>query len=83
MYGRLFRRFFEKLLQYYEDNDIELATSDDTWHVSNDNYRFFNYELFLSFVSIMLKHERFDIIHDVVSTDFVFYQIAWGDKVAL
>lgn len=68
--GDYFVDFFEKLLQYYEDNDIELATSDDTWHVSNDNYRFFNYELFLSFVSIMLKHERFDIIHDVVSTDF-------------
>lgn len=49
---------------------MRLATSDDTWHVSNDNYRFFNYELFLSFVAFMLKYERFDIVHDVVSADF-------------
>lgn len=44
--GKQFVDFFEKLLQYYEDKDIELASSTDSWHLCNDNYRFFNYELF-------------------------------------
>ena len=55
--GEQFVDFFEKLLQYYEDKDIELASSTDSWHLCNDNYRFFNYELFLSFTAIMLKHD--------------------------
>lgn len=67
--GKQFVDFFEKLLQYYEDKDIELASSTDSWHLCNDNYRFFNYELFLSFAAIMLKYERFDIIKEVVDTD--------------
>lgn len=54
--GRQFVDFFEKLLQYYEDKDIELASSTDSWHLRNDNYRFFNYELFLSFTAIFQKH---------------------------
>lgn len=54
--GRQFVDFFEKLLQYYEDKDIELASSTDSWHLRNDNYRFFNYELFLSFMAIFQKH---------------------------
>lgn len=68
--GKQFVDFFEKLLQYYEDKDIELASSTDSWHLCNDNYRFFNYELFLSFAAIMLKYERFDIIKEVVDTDY-------------
>lgn len=54
--GKQFVDFFEKLLQYYEDKDIELASSTDSWHLRNDNYRFFNYELFLSFTAIFQKH---------------------------
>lgn len=54
--GKQFVDFFEKLLQYYEDKDIELASSTDSWHLRNDNYRFFNYELFLSFMAIFQKH---------------------------
>ena len=68
--GEQFIDFFEKLLQYYEDNNINLATSNSLSYLVNDNYRFFNYELFLSFTTIMLKHQRFDIIRDVVAADF-------------
>lgn len=79
--GEQFVDFFEKLLQYYEDNDIKLATSTDPWYLANDNYRFFNYEMFLSFVSVMMKHERFDVIHDVVSTDFCILSNRFGRQV--
>lgn len=79
--GELFIDFFEKLLQYYEDESIDLATSDEVWYLVNDNYRFFNYELFLSFVATMLKHERFDIVRDVVSTDFCILSNRFGRQV--
>ncbi len=79
--GKLFTDFFEKLLQYYEDKDIELASSTDPWHLCNDNYRFFNYELFLSFTAIMLKHERFDIIKEVIDTDYCILSNRLGRQI--
>lgn len=79
--GEQFVEFFEKLLQYYEDKDIELASSTDSWHLCNDNYRFFNYELFLSFTAIMLKHERFDIIKEVIDTDYCILSNRLGRQI--
>lgn len=79
--GQYFIDFFEKLLQYYEDNEIDLATSTESWYLVNDNYRFFNYELFLSFVSIMLKNERFDILKEVVDADFCILSNRLGRQV--
>ena len=79
--GKQFVDFFEKLLQYYEDRDIELASSTDSWHLCNDNYRFFNYELFLSFVAMMLKYERFDIIKEVVDTDYCILSNRLGRQI--
>ena len=79
--GEQFVDFFENLLQYYEDNNIALPTSDSVSYLVNDNYRFFNYELFLSFASIMLKHQRFDIIRDVVSADFCILSSRMGREV--
>lgn len=79
--GKQFVDFFEKLLQYYEDKDIELASSTDSWHLCNDNYRFFNYELFLSFAAIMLEYERFDIIKEVVDTDYCILSNRLGRQI--
>lgn len=79
--GKQFVDFFEKLLQYYEDKDIELASSTDSWHLCNDNYRFFNYELFLSFAAIMLKYERFDIIKEVIDTDYCILSNRLGRQI--
>lgn len=79
--GKQFVDFFEKLLQYYEDKDIELASSTDSWHLCNDNYRFFNYELFLSFAAILLKYERFDIIKEVVDTDYCILSNRLGRQI--
>ena len=79
--GEQFVDFFENLLQYYEDNNIALATSNSVSYLVNDNYRFFNYELFLSFAAIILKHQRFDIIRDVVSADFCILSNRIGREV--
>lgn len=66
----LFQDFFERLLQLYEDNDIELLEGSDWGAYLTDNYRFFNYELFLSFVTVMINSSRFDIVFSVVSSSF-------------
>lgn len=79
--GQQFVDFFEKLLQYYEDNKIELVTSTESWYLVNDNYRFLNYELFLSFTSIMLRKERFDILKEVVDADFCVLSNRMGRQV--
>lgn len=66
----LFQDFFERLLQLYEDNDIELLEGNDPQSYLNDVFRFFNYELFLSFVALMVNHSRFDVVADVVRYKF-------------
>lgn len=66
----LFQDFFERLLQTYEDNDIELLEGSDPLSYLEDNYRFFNYELFLSFAVVMVNTGRFDILSEVVRTSF-------------
>lgn len=68
--SELFIDFFERLLQNYEDHDIELLEGSDQQSYLNDIFRFFNYELFLSFVVVMLSNNRFDVVSDVVRTTF-------------
>lgn len=66
----LFQDFFERLLQTYEDNDIELLEGSDLPSYLEDNFRFFNYEFFLSFTAVMVNTGRFDIISEIVRTSF-------------
>ncbi len=68
--GMLFIDFFERWLQLYEDEGISLYEDNSIQGVANDHYRFFNYDVFLSFAAIMLDNARFDILHDVVTTHF-------------
>lgn len=68
--SELFIDFFERLLQSYEDHDIELLEGSDQQSYLNDIFRFFNYELFLSFVVVMVNNNRFDVVSDIVRTTF-------------
>lgn len=68
--SELFIDFFERLLQSYEDHDIELLEGSDQQSYLNDIFRFFNYELFLSFVVVMVSNNRFDVVSDIVRTTF-------------
>lgn len=68
--SELFQDFFERMLQTYEDNDIQLLEGSDYQSYLVDNYRFFNYELFLSFVTVMINNNRFDVVSDIVKGGF-------------
>lgn len=66
--GRLFVDFFEKWLQFYENEGISLLEDNSTDGVANDHFRFFNYDVFLSFAAIMLENSRYDVLHEVVTS---------------
>lgn len=68
--SELFEDFFERLLQLYEDNGIELLEGSDLQSYLYDVFRFFNYELFLSFVAVMMEHRRFVVVRDIVRYSF-------------
>lgn len=68
--NELLSDFFERMLQFYADNDINLDEENSLGSVSFDNYRYFNHDLFLSVVTILLSKELFDMIHELVSHHF-------------
>lgn len=63
--------FFEAILQFYSENDVDLNTERAINYMVNDNYRYFNYQLFLYFATLMVKYERFDILSEVLKTHFI------------
>lgn len=69
-FGEIFLDFFEKLLQFYEDNEVKLTSNDNLQDIVDDNYRFFNYDLFISYVSIMLKNEKFKTLNFIYKNNF-------------
>lgn len=69
--AELFVDFFERLLQFYNDNGINLYTGDTINSYALDNYRFFNQDLFLNFVSSLVEYKRFDVLSGVISARFI------------
>ena len=66
--GKLFVDFFEKWLQFYEDEGISLFEDNSTAGAANDHFHFFNYDVFLSFAAVMLENARYDVLHEVVTS---------------
>jgi len=62
--------FFERMLQLYADNEVSLYEGMAMDSICFDNYRYFNYDLFLSVVTLLLIKEQFEIIHELVSRHF-------------
>lgn len=67
----LFVSFFERLLQFYNDNDIILYTGNDLTSYSFDNYRFFNQDLFITLVAFLLDAQRFDVLSGILSSRLI------------
>ncbi len=70
-YGEELLDFFENLLQFYEDNEIRLESGNSLDNLIYDNYRFFNYDLFISFVSVMVKLEKFKTLNLIYRSSFI------------
>ncbi|MDD4590201.1 MAG: hypothetical protein PHG06_07215 [Parabacteroides sp.] len=69
--SELFINFFEQMLQMYEDNEIEIYPDERLDYLANDNYRYFNQDLFLSFSVILFNNGRFDVLKDIVQGNFI------------
>lgn len=67
----IFIDFFERLLQFYSDNGINLYTGDSINSYAVDNYRFFNQDMFLNFVSTLVEYKRFDVLSGVISARLI------------
>lgn len=74
----LFLDFFERLLQFYEDNEINLEVSRYLDGVIYDNYRFFNYDLFLSFTSILLKFEKYKTLGFIFKSTLIIHKVRYN-----
>lgn len=70
-YGELLVEFLEDLLQFYEDNDIRLESNSILNDALNDNYRFFNYDLFLNLISVLVKLEKFITLNLIYRSSFI------------
>lgn len=66
-----FIEFFESLLQFYSDNDIELLADKRIDYMANDNFRYFNYELFLTFATVMIQQEKYKDLAQVLDCIFL------------
>lgn len=66
--------FFERMLQFYEDNEINIESSNSLIGLCFDNYRYFNQDLFISVVTLLINKEQFEIVHDLVSHHFCIYE---------
>lgn len=62
--------FFEQMLQLYAENGISLYEGTSLDNVCFDNYRYFNQDLFISVITILLSKEQFELIHELVSHHF-------------
>ena len=69
--SELFIGFFERLLQFYDDNDINLYPGNDIVSYSFDNYRFFNQDLFITLVATLVEAQRFDVLSGILSARLI------------
>lgn len=69
--NNFFTDFCEKILQTYEDNNIDINMSDDIIGISYDNYRYFNLDLFLSLSAILIENNKFNILNDLLKSPFL------------
>ena len=72
--------FFEKLLQFYADNEISLYEGTHLYNLCYDNYRYFNYDLFVSLITLLLSKELFDYVQELVSHHFcIIEEVRMGE----
>jgi hypothetical protein len=65
--------FFEKMLEFLLNLD-GIENSQDTFgSIKNDHFRFYYYEMFLYFVSIMLEKEKFKELAFILYNPFIIY----------
>lgn len=78
--GEMLSDFFEHMLQVYAENEVSLYEGATMDSICFDNYRYFNYDLFLSVVTLLLTKEQFEIIHELVSHHFCIVEESYMNR---
>jgi len=71
--------FFEKLLSYLTNIDESNYPSNTIGFLKSDPVRFFYYELFLTFSSVLLEKERFSELAHILHTPFIVIKKSTGE----
>lgn len=61
---------FERMVQFYEDEKITLYEGESLRDMAFDNYRYFNYDLFVSLCALLIKEEKFSVLRELVSRHY-------------
>lgn len=65
--------FFERLLNHYEERDINLYTGTSADVLRNDHYRFFNQFLMISLTALLIENRCFDALRAILQKKFRVY----------
>ena len=71
--------FFEKLLNYLANINDQNYSNNGLRHLKSDHFRFFYYELFLTFAAVLINKERFDELAYILQTPFLIEKKSSGD----
>ena len=70
--------FFEKLLNFYEDQGITLYTGTNADVLRNDHYRFFNQFLFISLTASLIENRCFEALASILHTKYLVFYKSYG-----
>lgn len=76
--GSLFVDFVERYLQMLEDNDLRQPEERHLGSMIFDHFRYFNYDWFLSLCQVLVSAERFDVLRDLVKSDYCVIRKTWS-----
>ncbi len=70
--------FFEKLLNFYEEQGVNLYTGTSADVLRNDHYRYFNQSLFISLTALLLENHCFEALADILHTKYLVFYKSYG-----
>ncbi len=70
--------FFEKLLNFYEEQGVTLYTGTGADVLRNDHYRFFNQFLFISLTATLIENRCFEALESVLHTKYLVFYKSFG-----
>lgn len=65
--------FLEKLLNFYEEQGIDLYTGTNIDLIRNDHYRFFNQFLLISLAAMLVENNCFDALQAILRSKYRVY----------
>lgn len=70
--------FFEKLLNFYEEQGVTLYTGTGADVLRNDHYRFFNQFLFISLTATLIENRCFEALRSILHTKYLVFYKSYG-----